>query len=146
VGADRLEGEHAERQVVRIATGSRLKDALEGEVGEGQAHLRRLVVRERRRQMPDLGQTLGEESPSVDAGGAVGQCGEHDHGITVIGHDEVKTVEREVRSDQRTVNLDTPQEMPGRRVRQASGGFRRHAVAASTCRQWPVDGRGQRLS
>ncbi len=56
--------------------------------------------------MADLGEPLGEEGARIGSRGAVRQGGQYDHGVTPIGHDEMKPVEREVRCDQRTVNLE----------------------------------------
>ncbi len=144
--AHRLQGEDPKRQVAGVAARSLLEDALEGEVRKGQPHLGRLIVGEGCREVTDLGQSRGEHSSSIDAGGTVSERGEHDHGVTVIGDDEVETVEREVRGDQRTVNLDTPQEMPGRRCRQAAGCFGGTRSRRRRVVNGPVDGRGQRLS
>ena len=84
-----------------------------------------VVVGERDGEMAELRQPFGEEGARISAGGtAVSKCGEHDHGVALIGHDEMEPVEREVRCDQRTVNLDAPQAWlsasPGTHLRETS--------------------------
>jgi hypothetical protein len=56
----------------------------------------------------ELAETVGKDVARILPGsGAIGQRAEDDHRVTVIGDDEVKLVEREVWSYQRTVNLST---------------------------------------
>ena len=123
-----------------------LGDALQGQIGQRQPHLGGIVVAEGGGEVAELGEALGKDGAGIRSGGtAVCKGGEHDHGVALIGHDEVKPVEREVRCDQRTVNLDAPQDMAVRRQHTYSGKLRRHALAAMT--RHLADGRpGQRLS
>lgn len=58
--------------------------------------------------MTELAHALGEDGPGISpTARAVGQGAEHDHGVTVIRHDEMKPIEREIWSYQRMVNLYT---------------------------------------
>ena len=90
----------------RVPSGPGWAHALEDEVGEVEAQLRRILVAERHGDVSDFTDALGEDRARVGAGlRAIRPCFQDDHGIAAVGHDQVQTIEREVWGYQRTVNL-----------------------------------------
>ena len=89
-------------------SGRLLGDALQGQVGQGHPQLGRFVVAEGHSEVADLADPLGEEVARVGVLRIpVRERGEHHHGVTAVGHDEMETVESEVRgyqSDGQTSN------------------------------------------
>ena len=92
---------HPQREVVGVVVGRLLGDAFQGQVGQGDAQLGRLLVAERHGEVTHLADPLGEEVARIGVLRiSVRERGEHHHGVTAVGHDEMETVESEVRGYQ----------------------------------------------